>query len=627
MSNDNNGVPLYMKYAPTALDDVYLHPKKVSDIRNILTNELFSIHHNINMLIISGPSGSCKTTLVKLLIDEYFDGNKLFYESLGIQNSVDICNYVEFDPLDKTTTFEKFLEDCKVFKKNSKMMKVVLVKYLPNIYYGPIHAQFLKTIKQYLNDDYDNEFPPIIFIVSECDIPKDDNNDINDNFLYTKFDINSHYIPETIFDKEILQNPRVKRVNMNPLAKTYLKKILKRVLEKELVHINSKIPRNKKIKASSFNNIIDQLSDMKDISSALLQLEAHLQAKKDSNDIETVRIDNRDTGISLFHAVGKIFYGTKEEGFTNDDIIKLLNKDYQQYTDSVFKCTIFENLDSAEIMGLDKYAEMVDVLSETDVMNTYLGTEAYIRKVRYLCTDLKERLQDADIKAKTIKFTPIFKIMKKIKDVQFSINDLQLLKVAKNGEYINTRDLILYENDLESRLLSHYYKEYQAWKEYRLDVGKSIEGINKPGNDIDPKIDYLDIIGGKLGTINSISDLEGNVDVFVQKRNRYKEYLKKQKPNETYMELKDSVDIPYDPNVDDFEIESSVDGSEPDSSSDEEELLLLASQQIEKEKKLRSQSRTSSPLKRSINIPEDTDDSDEELFQLTSQHLNKLQKK
>ncbi|CAI8501701.1 unnamed protein product [Hanseniaspora opuntiae] len=148
-----------------------------------------------------------------------------------------------------------------------------------------------------------------------------------------------------------------------------------------------------------------------------------------------------------------------------------------------------------------------------------------------------------------------------------------------------------------------------------------------PGNDIDPKIDYLDIIGGKLGTINSISDLEGNVDVFVQKRNRYKEYLKKQKPNETYMELKDSVDIPYDPNVDDFEIESSVDGSEPDSSSDEEELLLLASQQIEKEKKLRSQSRTSSPLKRSINIPEDTDDSDEELFQLTSQHLNKLKKK
>lgn len=627
MSNENNGVPLYMKYAPTTLDDLYLHPKKVSDIRNILTNELFSTHHNLNMLIISGPSGSCKTTIVKLLIEEYFNKNKLFYESFGIQNSFDICNYVEFDPLDKTTTFEKFLEDCKVFKKNSKMMKVVVVKYLPNIYYGPIHAQFLKTIKQYLNDDYNNEFPPIIFIVSECDIPKDDNNDINDDFLYTKFDINSHYIPETIFDKEILQNHRFKRVNMNPLAKTYLKKVLKRVLEKEIVQIDRNTPRNKKIKASSFNNIIDKLSDMKDISAALLQLEAYLQAMKDSNDIGNVQIDNKDTGISLFHAVGKIFYGTKEEGFTNDDIIKLLNKDYQQYTDSVFKCTIFENLDSAEVMGLDKYVEMVDVLSETDLMNTYLGTEAYIRKVRHLCTDLKERLQNADIKAKTIKFTPIFKIMKKIKDIQFSINDLQLLKVAKNGEYINTKDLILYENDLESRLLSHYYKEYQAWKEYRLDVGKSIEGNDRPGRDIDPKIDYIDIIGGKLGTLNSISDMEGNVDEFVQKSSRYKEYLKTQKPNETYMELKDNVDIPYDPNVDDFEIESSSDELEPDSSSDEEELLLLASQQIEKEKKLRSQSRTSSPLKRVIHTSENTDDSDEELYQLTSQHINKLQKK
>lgn len=616
-----------MKYAPTTLDDLFLHPKKVSDIRHILTNELFSIHNNLNMLIVSGPSGSCKTTLVKLLIDEYFDKNKLFYESFGIQNSADICNYVEFDPLDKTTTFEKFLEECKVFKKNSKMMKVVVVKYLPNIYYGPIQAQFLKTIKQYLKEDYGNEFPPVVFIVSECDIPKDDNNDINDSFLHTKFDINSHYITETIFDREILQNPRVKRVNMNPLAKTYLKKVLKRVLEKELVHINSKTQRNKKIKANLFNEIIDKLSDVKDISSALLQLEAYLQAIKDGNDIENVQINNKDTGISLFHAVGKIFYGTKEEGFSNDDIIKLLNKDYQQFTDSVFKCTIFENLDSAEVMGLDKYGEMVDAMSETDVMNSYLGTEAYIRKLRYMCTDLKERLQYADIKAKTIKFTPIFKVMKKIKDVQFSINDLQLLKVAKNGEYINTRDLILYGNDLESRLLSHYYKEYQAWKEYRLAVGKSIEGNNKLGSDIDPKIDYLSPIGGKLGTLNSISNLEGNIDVFIQERSRYKEYLKKRKPNDAYVELKDGVDIPYDPNVDDFEIESSFDDSELDSSSDEEELLLLASQQIEKDNKYRSQSRAPSPLKRSILMSEDTEDSDEELFQLTSQHLNKLEKK
>lgn len=627
MSNEKNGVPLYMKYAPNTLDDLYLHPKKVSDIRDVLTNELFNIHHNLNILIISGPSGSCKTTLIKLLIDEYFEKNKHLYQCFGIQNSIEKCNYVEYDPLDKTITFEKFLNDCKVFKKNSKMMKVVIVKYLPNIYYGPIHVQFLKAIKDYLNDDYDNEFPPIIFIVSECDIPKDNNTDINENFLYTKFDINSHYIPETIFDKEILQNPRVKRTNMNPLAKTYLKKVLKSVLERELSHINKLNPMNKKIKISLFNSTIDKLSDLKDISCALLQLEAYLEAMKYSNDFKSAQIDNRDTGISLFHAVGKIFYGTKEEGFTNDDIIKLLNKDYQQYTDSVFKCTIFENLDLAEILGLEKYEEMVDVMSETDVMNTHLGTEAYIRKVRHLCTDLKERLQDADIKAKTTKFTPIFRIMKKIKDVQFNINDLQLLKVAKNGEYINTQDLLLYVNDLESRLLSYYYKEYQAWKEYRLDVGKSIDGNNKPGNDIDPRIDYIDVIGGKLSTLSSISDLEGNVDLFVHTKSRYKEFLKKQNSKETFVDLKDSVDIPYDPNVDDFEIETSNDESESYSSSDEEELLLLASQQIEREKKLRSQSKSSSPLKRSIRISEDTDDSDEELFQLTSQHLNKLQKR
>ncbi len=35
---------------------------------------------------------------------------------------------------------------------------------------------------------------------------------------------------------------------------------------------------------------------------------------------------------------------------------------------------------------------MVDVMSETDIMNSSLGTEAYIRKIWVLVEDLKEDL-------------------------------------------------------------------------------------------------------------------------------------------------------------------------------------------------------------------------------------------
>ena len=625
MSHEKSRLPLYMKYAPNTLDELFLHPKKIKDMRNILTNELFDSNHNLNMLIVSGPTGSCKTSLIKLLINEYYDNNKFLYQTFDIQNVQKNDHFIEFDPLDKSINFEMFLNNCKLFKKNSKMMKVVLIKYLPNIYFDQIHSQFLKAIKDYLNNDYYNEFPPLIFIISECDIPKDDTNDVSDD-MYTRFDIHSHYIPETIFDKEILQNYRVKKITVNPVAKTYLKKILKRVIEKEIIQMNTSNTLNWKIKISAFSGIIDELSNLKDVPSALSQLESYLQAFENTMDFKSLKIDNRDTGISLFHAVGKIFFGTKEEGYTNDDIIKLLNKDYQQYIDPVFKYTIFENFKVAEIKGLNNFTNMVDVMSETDIMNSSLGTEAYIRKIRYLCNDLKEDLQKAEVKANSIKFTPNFKILRKQREVKYQIKDLQLLKIAKNNEFVDINDLLLYGNELESKLLTHYYREYQAWKEYRINVGKLTDGYAKPGRLIDPKIDYMDMIGGKFGTINSIADMEINTDIDIYSNSKYREFLKQTKNDKTNMDVKEEVDIPYDENLDDFDIESSSDESMSGSSSDEE-LFLLASQQIEKEKKFMYQSRTSSPLKKSIPISEDSDDSDEELFQLTSQHLNKIQKK
>lgn len=625
MSHEKSRLPLYMKYAPNTLDELFLHPKKIKDMRNILTNELFDSNHNLNMLIVSGPTGSCKTSLIKLLINEYYDNNKFLYQTFDIQNVQKNDHFFEFDPLDKSINFEMFLNNCKLFKKNSKMMKVVLIKYLPNIYFDQIHSQFLKAIKDYLNNDYYNEFPPLIFVISECDIPKDDTNDVSDD-LYTRFDIHSHYITETIFDKEILQNYRVKKITVNPVAKTYLKKILKRVIEKEIIQMNTSNTLNRKIKISAFSGIIDELSNLKDVPSALSQLESYLQAFENKIDFKSLKIDNRDTGISLFHAVGKIFFGTKEEGYTNDDIIKLLNKDYQQYIDPVFKYTIFENFKVAEIKGLNNFTNMVDVMSETDIMNSSLGTEAYIRKIRYLCSDLKEDLQKAEVKANSIKFTPNFKILRKQREVKYQIKDLQLLKIAKNNEFVDINDLLLYGNELESKLLTHYYREYQAWKEYRINVGKLTDGYAKPGRLIDPKIDYMDMIGGKFGTINSIADMEINTDIDIYSNSKYREFLKQTKNDKTSMDVKKEVDIPYDENLDDFDIESSSDESMSGSSSDEE-LFLLASQQIEKEKKFMSQSRTPSPLKKSIPISEDSDDSDEELFQLTSQHLNKIQKK
>ncbi len=51
---------------------------------------------------------------------------------------------------------------------------------------------------------------------------------------------------------------------------------------------------------------------------------------------------------------------------------------------------------------------------------------------------------------------------------------------------------MLYGNELELKLLTHYYREYQAWKEYRINVGKLTDGYAKPGRLIDPKLTIWD---------------------------------------------------------------------------------------------------------------------------------------
>lgn len=613
LNSDN--ISFLLKYKPASVDELCMHPKKIKDVKQVLFDDMLK-NDKYKILLLTGPSGTCKTTMIKLLIKQYYSTHRSEFSSFTINSKSGAYNetdcLIEYDSLDKSCSFKDFLDNCKVFKKSTSMMKFVIIKHLPNIYYPKAHAEFLKSISEWLDEEADLLLPPIVLIISECDIPKSITDDISgNNYNYNKFDINSHYIPETIFNREILAHPKLKRVNTNKIAKTYLKKELTKVLKNE-VQLTSK---NKNF--NQYQRVIENLSNLGDLPSALIQLEQYIHTpllfSKDS-----VEDTNKDLGLSIFHAIGKIVYGTKENNVSNEDIITKLCKNYQQYTDSIFKMSVLENIDKG-CSDIAQYSELLESFSQTDMMDYKLGTEVYLRKIRQsMNTNSSGKKSVAGLK-----FTPFFKVYKKKQQSLREYRDFQSMDGMITENYKSLKDVILWSSFYDPVIKSFYYNKYKAWKEYRLSAGKNSLNYLGPGPEIDPQITYLNKLGGEYGYINSVNDIDiqdTNSYYFVSKYEAYmrKNHWKTRKEKGFYDHQAEKGDLPYDSKCDDFIIEDSSNEDSDFDSSDDEELFKLTSQTAPKV-----------TLKDEVNSSKSYD-SDEELFQLTSQHLqnvNKFQKK
>lgn len=628
----NNDISSDSKYKPNSIDELCMNPRKLKDVKQILFNDML-IENKYKILVLTGPSGSCKTTMLKLLIKQYYKENKNLFQNFTITNNNNTSSYnennciIEYDPLDKSIKFKDFLNNCKIFKKNTSLMKFIVIKHLPNIYYDKIHTEFINCINEWLDDGFNDLLPPLILIISECDIPKSVTEDITRNNTFNKFDINNHYIPETIFNKEILLHPKLKRVNVNKIAKTYLKKQLMKILKDEL-QTNSKV---KLQSVKKYDSLIDKLSEIGDLPSAIIQLQQYIQTPFLLSDHLT-NDTNKDTGLSIFHAMGKIIYGTKEENVFNEDIIDKLCKDYQQYTDSIFKMSLLENIDIG-CYDLKKFSEIVNTFSETDLMDNTLGTEVYLRKIRQ-SMDVKGNSNKKTISG--LKFTPFFKVYKKRQHSYKEYRDFQSLDGLVTENFKILKDIILWSGYHDPIIKKFYYNKYKAWKEYKLSLGESILNYNGMGSDFDPDITYLNKLGGEYGSITSVNEIElqDNNDYFFS--SKYYTYLNKynNKNKNKSIDIEDN-EMPYDPNVDDFEIEESANDSSSNSNStdDDDELFQLTSQQIQKvqqsnitKSKSKKLQKDKNEKKVNLSVSSDSYDSDEELFQLTSQHIQNMNK-
>lgn len=347
------------KYSPKTTNDICINPTKLKQLKQLM--EEMITHQNRKILVITGPSGSSKSTSVKLLSKELGNG------------------YVEyFNNNSSSNNFDEFLNDCKYL--TGKNLKFILVEELPNIFHKPVLNNFRIKLLEWL---YLNQsLPPIIICLTELER---NFGNVGDSTSNEFFNIENNLNINTVLGKEILSHSKVGVIKFNSIANKFMKSMMNRIIKQES-KIFKLIPQN------HVNNFLNLINDIGDIRSSInnLELWSKFYGKGtvdfiDSNDENY----NRNITINLFHAIGKILYASskyKSTNMSNNDANFLTIEDVLNNYENLqlLNLSILENYTNLITDDCLKDSEFIsDRLSESDLIYDLMeGKDTMIRSVR-----------------------------------------------------------------------------------------------------------------------------------------------------------------------------------------------------------------------------------------------------
>ncbi|CAM9017937.1 unnamed protein product [Wickerhamomyces anomalus] len=337
------------KYSPKSTSEVAIHSKKLAEVKEDL-ELMISGDSPYRILLLSGPAGSSKSTVAKCL------GRELIPAIRHTQPSeTDIIEFTNDDSIESTVTqFSDFLDTVKY--RTGKNLSMVLVEDLPNVFHGPTRDNFQQALQQWLYKDL--FLPPLVLCVTECEFP-------NDGPTSQGFNIDNNFIVETILGRKLLMNPQIKRIKFNPVNMTLTRKCLTNIVSQEGDLFNN-IPRQEIL------DKIKELSDNGDIRSSIAAFQFWASYRSKHDDSRKFISIGKEPSISLFHAIGKCIFGTKNE--EEDDITtldKVLNdfiskpnilklgilENYTKFNKANYDlesaCDIAENLSVSDLFGND----------------------------------------------------------------------------------------------------------------------------------------------------------------------------------------------------------------------------------------------------------------------------------
>lgn len=418
------------KYRPKNVSDICINPTKLKQVKESL---LGMINHTSRskILILSGPSGSSKSTTIKLLANELLPHQDVFEDS----------KIIEYNELED---FLKFLQECK-YKKES----IVLIEELPNVYHQDTLIKFRQGLKNWIYQDILN-LPPLVICLSELEY---NSNGDNEGFR-NSYSIDNNLTVDTLLSKEISKLDQVENIKFNKIANRFLKKTINKIIKDE--HLI------RSIGTTRLNEFLDEIFKIGDIRSIICNLEMWVKNVKSNS---SIGLDSylRENSINLFHAIGKIIYSTStvndQKGNDNIDL-KSIEQVLNQYPDKNKDLLNLGVLENYHIYNDSQYdislaSCIVDDLSINDLLS--IGNVG-IRSTR---VNLRKVPKQGVNKMK-MKFPRHFKMNKMIKKTSNQINSYR--------KYINPRNSFQDLNLIDGCLIPIIYnkRKTQGFRYNRL---------------------------------------------------------------------------------------------------------------------------------------------------------------
>lgn len=478
-----------VKYIPQKSSALTLHPKKIKDLK-LKLHDLIYNKTNKRVLVVNGPSGSGKSISIKLICHEIMSQKKELEHgknlSLG-DNGLD--NLIEFSYLTNSDNsveyFSDFLNECKMLTGINE--KCVIIEELPNIYHKRTHLKFQEAILKWIETSKEINLPPLIICITEYDI--------ENYYRSSLFSIENTFKVETVLGSKVMEYENInwERITFNPVAKTYMKKALMNVINKE------EIQRDKELDLK-----IDDICQLSDLRNGINVLEYY---EKFFRGIKGKEILSKESGIDLFHSVGKLIYGTKHQEEEMNNFQKRMNlnsllvggcerdMDSDLITAQLVSEDIGNSLSKVNLCCLENYKvksgdgvidenvfEMLDKWSIVDTMVKNASNEMIDNLSLFSCLSTRLKMSKCNNNGSRGKhnskmiFSRDSKAMRKRRLVQFEINSYlqrrrnRLLK-SNDYNYLKSVNSVLYDGFYQSSIMGSFKHRQIMYMNGRERVG------------------------------------------------------------------------------------------------------------------------------------------------------------